>query len=41
MTLGALEKRKENVSEFVDQQVVDSVYNDLTGNRAPTGLLSP
>lgn len=41
MTLGALEKRKANVSEFVDQQVVDSVYNYLSGNRAPVGLLTP
>jgi len=41
MTLGALEKRKENVSEFVDQQVIDSVYNYLSGNRAPIGLLLP
>lgn len=41
MTLGALEKRKEKVSEFVDQQVIDSVYEYLMGNRAPAGLLSP
>lgn len=41
MTLGALEKRKQDVSEFVDQQVVDSVYNYLSGNRAPVGLLTP
>jgi hypothetical protein len=38
MALGALEKRKEGVSELVDQQVIDNYYNYLEQQRA-LGLL--
>jgi hypothetical protein len=33
MAIGALEKRKENFSEFVDQQVIDNYYNYLEQQR--------
>jgi hypothetical protein len=33
MTLGALEKRKEKFSEFVDQQVIDNYYKYLDEQR--------
>jgi hypothetical protein len=38
MALGALEKRKEGVSEMIDQQVIDNYYNYLAQQRAK-GLL--
>jgi hypothetical protein len=38
MALGALEKRKEGVSELIDQQVIDNYYNYLANQRAK-GLL--
>jgi len=38
MALGALEKRKEGVSELIDQQVIDNYYNYLASQRAK-GLL--
>jgi hypothetical protein len=38
MALGALEKRKEGVSEVIDQQVIDNYYNYLAQQRAK-GLL--
>lgn len=38
MALGALEKRKEGVSEIIDQQVIDNYYNYLAQQRAK-GLL--
>jgi hypothetical protein len=38
MVLGALEKRKEGVSELIDQQVIDNYYNYLEGQRLK-GLL--
>jgi hypothetical protein len=38
MALGALEKRKEGVSEIIDQQVIDNYYNYLEQQKAQ-GLL--
>jgi len=38
MALGALEKRKEGVSEMIDQQVIDNYYKYLADQRAK-GLL--
>jgi hypothetical protein len=38
MALGALEKRKQGVSELIDQQVIDNYYNYLNEQRA-LGLL--
>lgn len=38
MALGALEKRKEGVSEMIDQQVIDNYYNYLANQKAQ-GLL--
>ena len=38
MALGALEKRKEGVSELIDQQVIDNYYKYLADQRAK-GLL--
>jgi hypothetical protein len=38
MALGALEKRKEGVSEMIDQQVIDNYYKYLSDQRAK-GLL--
>lgn len=38
MALGALEKRKEGVSEMIDQQVIDNYYNYLAKQKAQ-GLL--
>lgn len=38
MALGALEKRKEGVSEMIDQQVIDNYYNYLAQQKAQ-GLL--
>jgi hypothetical protein len=38
MTLGALEKRKEGVSEMIDDRVIESYYNYLKGQKAK-GLL--
>lgn len=38
MALGALEKRKEGVSELIDQQVIDNYYKYLANQRAK-GLL--
>ncbi len=33
MAIGALEKRKANFSEFVDQQVIDNYYKYLDQQR--------
>ena len=38
MTLGALEKRKEGVSEIIDDRVIESYYNYLKDQKA-NGLL--
>ena len=38
MALGALEKRKQGVSELIDQQVIDNYYNYLNEQRV-LGLL--